>query len=83
MPYFEETSNGTINEQIFWGLQYLNNQSFEPDEDTPGQDVIPDGAVTFHEANNQELHYRIQINDGRLPEYHRYTNFKATLLKKI
>lgn len=72
MPYFEKATNGTNNEQIFWGLQYINNQPFEVDEDNPGLDVIPDGAVTFYEANDKTLYFKAQINDVRLLEYHRY-----------
>lgn len=72
MPFFDVVTNGTINNQIFWGLQWLNTQPFEDDIDQPGLDVIPDGAITFFKANDEELKFRVQINDLRLLEYHRY-----------
>jgi len=71
MPYFEKVSNGTINEQIYYGLQYINSQPFDDDIDTPGLGIIPDGAITFYKADDKELFFRLQINDVRLPEYHR------------
>lgn len=33
--------------------------------------LIPDGALTFYEASKDNLTFKIQINDLRIPEYHR------------
>lgn len=71
MPYFEQAKEKGINQQIYEGLQYINLQPFDDDVDTPGLEVIPDGAITFSEANDKNLSFKIQINDVRLPEYHR------------
>lgn len=71
MPYFKMPENKSINHQIYENLLFLNNQTFEPRKDNAGLDVLPDGAVTFYEANKRNLSAKIQINDLRLPEYHR------------
>jgi len=71
MPYFAKASNGTINNEIYWKLNYLNYQPFDNNVDAPELDIIPDGAVTFYKANDKELYYKLQINDIRLLEYHR------------
>jgi len=71
MPYFEKAKENGINQQIYEGLQFINLQPFDDDVDTPGLEVIPDGAITFSEANDKNLSFKIQINDVRLPEYHR------------
>jgi len=71
MPYFEQAKEKGINQQIYEGLQFINLQPFDDDVDTPGLEVIPDGAITFSEANDKNLSFKIQINDVRLPEYHR------------
>ena len=33
--------------------------------------LIPDGAVTFHNASEKFLNYTVQVNDIRIHEYHR------------
>ena len=63
--------NGTINEQLFGNLEYLNSQPYKRNQDIVGLDVMADGALTFYEANEQSLKFKIQINDNRIPEYHR------------
>lgn len=35
-------------------------------------DLLPDGAVTFNEANWKRLNLTLQINDLRIADYHRY-----------
>ena len=37
-----------------------------------GLEVLPDGCVKFYEANDNKLSFTIQINDLRIPEYHRF-----------
>ena len=71
MPYFNEATDVTINEQLFKSLVLLNDKPFEDDKDNEGLEEVPDGAITFFEANDLELRYRLQINDVRLLEYHR------------
>lgn len=36
-----------------------------------GLEILPDGAVKFYEANDKKLSFTLQINDLRIPEYHR------------
>ena len=43
---------------------------------------VPDGSVEFYEANITHLKYKVQINDLRLPDYHR-NNGVSKLLYKI
>ena len=69
MPSFDMPINGTINNQIYQNLQYINNIDYHT---IPEVYVIPDGAVTFYEANFTNLTIRIQINDLVPAEYHRY-----------
>mmetsp|Transcript_26280 Transcript_26280/g.23160 ORF Transcript_26280/g.23160 Transcript_26280/m.23160 type:complete len:102 (+) Transcript_26280:556-861(+) len=72
MPFFEEPDvNTTINSQIFETIQYLNEQPFEKSHDIWGLDALPDGAITFYNASNTNLTFKLQINDNRLPGYHR------------
>jgi len=71
MPYFEKAKEKGINEQMFESLQEINSQAFDDDVDTAGLDILPDGAITFYEANDKSLSYKLQINDVRLAEYHR------------
>jgi hypothetical protein len=49
----------------------LNSQPYKRNQDIVGLDVMADGALTFYEANEQSLKFKIQINDNRIPEYHR------------
>ena len=34
-------------------------------------EIMPDGAVTFSEANDKRLSYLVQISDNQLNEYRR------------
>lgn len=79
--------NSSINKEIYKELQYLNNQPYQRYEDLMGNnkkgilfnlfiflglEVLPDGCVKFYEANDNKLSFTIQINDLRIPEYHRF-----------
>jgi hypothetical protein len=56
---------------MFEELLELNRKPFTRFRDLPGLDILPDGAVTFYEASPDNLTMRLQINDIRIPEYHR------------
>jgi len=71
MPYFKKPVNGSINNQTYWNLKFLDKIDFEPPEDVPMLYLIPDGAVTFYEASPHNLSLKLQINDIRVYEYHR------------
>jgi len=71
MPYFKKPVNGSINNQTYWNLKFLDKVDFKPPQDVPMIYLIPDGAVTFYEANPHNLTLRLQINDLRVIEYHR------------
>ena len=42
---------------------------------------IPDGAVVFSQASEKKLDYRVQINDLRLPDYHRNNGVTKFMVK--
>lgn len=68
-PFFEKPMNGTINNQIYTNLKAVNNMNFSQIFDYY---TIPDGAVFFENANTTNLDIRLQINDVRMTQYHRY-----------
>ena len=71
-PYFQEALNKTINEELFERLEGLNN--FDFNQILVNESLIsslPDGAIEINEINNQTFSYKLQINDNRLPPYHR------------
>lgn len=49
----------------------LNDQNFTFGKDIPGNEILPDGAVTFNEASDTKLNFKLQVNDVRVWEYHR------------
>ena len=76
MPYFAMTKGQSIDQDIYDNLKYLNTLDFNftmknASRVAPELSRIPDGAVTFYEANNDTLTVKIQINDIRVYEYHR------------
>lgn len=71
VPFFKQVEDTSINQDIFKSLVQLNNETFVDDVDNAGLENVPDGAITFFEANDEKLRYRLQINDVRLMEYHR------------
>jgi len=71
MPYFKRPKNGTINQQTYENMKYLNTLNFTPPEDVPNLTLLSDGAITFHEASPDSLDFVLQINDLRVYEYHR------------
>ena len=81
MPYFKPPSDSSINEQIYNDIRQLNQKTFTSNEDIAGSYVLPDGAVTFYEANPKNISYKVQINDINFPEYHRYYLYQ--LLTKL
>lgn len=71
MPYFNRTINGTINQQLFGDILYLNTMTYTSNEDLPGMDIMADGAITFYEASPTNLSFKVQINDINSLEYHK------------
>ena len=79
-----------MNEDIFNDIIALNNEPYVRFKDmeginkfwmmkyniiNEGLDILPDGALTFYEANSKNLTFKLQINDLRIPEYHRFNNY--------
>ncbi|KAL4456247.1 hypothetical protein ABPG74_014208 [Tetrahymena malaccensis] len=72
VPFFKmPPENTSINEEIYESLQILNEVPYQRGIDLNSLDIIPDGAVQFQEASKDKLVYKVQINDLRIPEYHR------------
>ncbi len=72
-PYFEEAAwNKTLNEELFNRLEEINKQDFN--NIIKNESIIsnlPDGAIEINEINNNTFSYKLQINDNKLPPYHR------------
>ena len=81
VPYFQKPKEGmTINEEIIQDYLKMNEYPFYIGDDNQMADIMPDGAVTFYEANEKLLSYRVQISDNQLNEYRRgngVTKFKV------
>lgn len=69
VPKFRLPVNGTINEQIYQTLEYLN--SLNNSIANANLKLLPDGAVTFYKASADNLTVKLQIDDIRLMGYHR------------
>ena len=80
MPFFKRPVNGSINNQTYWTLKFLDTIDFQPPTDVPMLYLLPDGAITFYEANAHNLTLKLQINDVRIIEYHRYLIYKKIIL---
>lgn len=70
-PYFIETKNNTINEDLYDRIESLNQYDINQLNNDTVLSILPDGALNIHEVNNQNFSYTIQVNDMRLPQYHR------------
>jgi len=70
-PYFIETKNNTINDDIYVRIESLNDYDINQLQNDTVLSVIPDGAITVHEINQEKFSYTIQVNDMRMPQYHR------------
>ena len=68
MPQFIRPVNGSINNQIYGTLLFMNTAPINIFQDMA---PLPDGAVTFYEASPTNLTVRIQINDIICAGYHR------------
>jgi len=72
VPYFQKPKEGmTINEEIIQDYYKMNEYPFYIGDDNQMAKIMPDGAVTFYEANDQLLSYGVQISDNQLNEYRR------------
>ena len=81
-PYFTEhtDSKTTLNEEIYKRLEILNDCDFNKLKNESVISIIPDGAIHIEKLNREEFSYRIQINDHRLPPYHRANGVTKLLL---
>ncbi|KRX09562.1 hypothetical protein PPERSA_12305 [Pseudocohnilembus persalinus] len=74
-PFFIQTKNAQdMQELIYDTITYINEQPIfigDRQETAPGLEFMPDGAVTFIEANDKKLKYNIQINDCSISLLHR------------
>lgn len=70
-PYFIESKNSTINDDLYDRIESLNDYDINELENDSVLSVVPDGAVTIHEINDNTFSYTLQVNDMRLPQYHR------------
>ena len=68
----ENNNNISINKYLYNILDKMNEYSYE--ELTFNQSIkseLPDGAITINNISNYIFSYKIQINDNRIPYYHR------------
>lgn len=68
-PYFARPES-TINQDIFDTIKVMNENPIYNKQSIYGS-FLPDGAVTFYNANKTNLKYKAQINDHRFMSYHR------------
>ena len=75
-PYFIDLSTfneTTINGYLYNQLEQLKGCDYESLTNTSNNTIsgLPDGAITINELNESSFVYNIQINDNRIPFYHR------------
>lgn len=76
-PYFQENpnytlpSNNSLNEELYKRLETLNQNDFNKLQNESLISPLPDGAITINTINSTHFSYKLQINDNRLPPYHR------------
>jgi len=70
-PYFIETKNSTNNDDLYDRIESLNDYDINELVNDSVLSVVPDGAVTIHEINDNTFSYTLQVNDMRMPQYHR------------
>jgi hypothetical protein len=74
-PYFTETTktdkNTGLNEDLYDRLEVLNDMGVDQLTNETNIQGVPDGAFLITKADESGLDYRVQINDNRLPMYHR------------
>jgi ABC-type multidrug transport system ATPase subunit len=68
-PFFASPQT-TINEDIYNTLKIMNSNPIRNGVSIYLSE-LPDGSVTFYEANSTHLKYKAQINDNRFMSYHR------------
>ncbi len=57
-----DTTNNTmltINEDLYMGMQFLNDQPYKRNKDLPNSYIVPDGAVLFEDASDSKLNFRL------------------------
>lgn len=79
-PYFIESNNRSINEELFDRLESLNQLDFNLLRNESTISGVPDGAILINKIDETEFSYRLQINDNRLPPYHRANGITKLML---
>jgi len=82
MPQFKRPNASlTINQHMFQTLKELNKYKMNnKSREVPHLDWLPDGAVTFYEANRNNLSLKLQINDLKVNQYHRVNGITRYLI---
>jgi hypothetical protein len=70
-PYFIETKNSSMQDDLYNRLENLNQFEFDQILNETNISSLPDGAIEINEINNSKFSYTLQVNDNRLPPYHR------------
>lgn len=70
-PYFIETKEASLNDDLYARLDKLNQYDFNKLMNESEISIIPDGAIQINEINDETFSYKLQVNDNRLPPYHR------------
>jgi len=83
MPQFKRPNASlTINQHMFKTLKELNKYKMTNTSKTvPHLTMLPDGAVTFYEANRNNLTLKLQINDLKVANYHRVNGVTRYLIR--
>ena len=71
VPYFARPKGSTINGDIVKSIKVLDKQEYTLGEDLASNEHMPDGSITFFEQSKDGIRINVQINDLKLPEYHR------------
>jgi ABC-type multidrug transport system ATPase subunit len=85
-PYFQEApnitsfNNHTLNDELFERLESLNQNDFSKLQNESLISILPDGAITINTINSTQFSYKLQINDNRLPPYHRANGVTKLLI---
>lgn len=70
-PFFKRPVNGSINNQTYNNLRYLNTANFSAGKEATLGYLLQDGSFTFDEASKEKISVTIQTNDLRMTQYHR------------
>jgi len=68
----------SLNDYLFLKLGELNDIPFSDLKQEKSVYEIPDGALHVKRINNKEFDYRFQLNDNKIPFYHRSNGVTKT-----